>query len=86
MLCSGINFLNFILRVMLTVNLTVQRRKLVTHTEIYWLVLYYNVYYKYIVWSYMLIQLWIYLLASWHTHKWVQEKETSSIDQILPWS
>lgn len=40
-------FLNFILRVMLTVNLTVQRRKLLTPIKIYWLVFYDKIHYRY---------------------------------------
>lgn len=47
LLYSGINFLNFILRVMLTVNLIVQRRKLLIPIKIYWLVFYCDIYYKY---------------------------------------
>lgn len=47
LLYSGINFLNFILRVMLTVNLIVQRRKLLIPVKACWLVFYYNIYYKY---------------------------------------
>lgn len=47
LLYSGINSLNFILRVTLTVNLIVQRRKLLIHVKTYWLVFDYNIYYKY---------------------------------------
>lgn len=46
LLYGGINFLNFILRVTLTVNLIVQGRKLLIPVKIYWSVFYCNIYYK----------------------------------------